>query len=371
MVAQRNGVKTILVGAVGAALLVKQSNFVQGPQTSRVPVAAAVGAAAAAGAAPAFADEIGDAAAKLSAQAYPFMKDVDWNTMLYLQKPGGSASAIDWVKAIDKTIVMGAEFDSKLLKDGALAHHKAIQSIDGDGVLSKGAFTEVNAAIGRLIASVPESTTMGVYDSFKALVGSDVPEYLQSTVKAEDARLAYAGLMNFKDVVKAHPITAVAPPEPKIAAAKLGAIETAASKLGSASYPFVQSVDWTSELYTRPLPGVTAKEALKAVDSMIVMGANMDGKLLKEAAMAHHNAIGSIDGKGVTSAADWEKVNAALGKLIASVPQSQVMDVYNAMSKITNPSIPNKLFSTLPNGAEAMAAYKAFLDFKDVVKAAR
>merc|ERR1712144_91736 len=106
-------------------------------------------------------------------------------------------------------------------------------------------------------------------------------------------------------------------------------------------------------------------------DKAIVMGSAMDGNLLKAAAGAHHKAIGSIDAKGVTSAADYGAVNAALGKLIASVPQSQVMDVYNAMSKITNPSIPNKLFSTLPNGAEAIKAYKAFLDFKDVVKAAQ
>merc|ERR1719440_842365 len=363
----RTGVKALVVGAAGVALLQKTA-FVPAPKVqSHARVAAAAGTAAALGAAPAFADEIGNAAAKLSDAAYPFMKEVDWNSVLYLQKPGGSASALDWVKAIDKAIVMGAEMDSKLLKEGALAHHKAIQSIDGDGVLTKGAFTEVNAAIGRLIASVPESTTMGVYDSFKALVGADVPEYLQSTVKAEDARLAYAGLMNFKDVVKAHPITPVAPPEPKLAAAKLSAIEAAASKLSADSYPFAQSVDWTSELYTRPLPGVTAKEALQAVDKMIVMGANLDGKLLKEAAMAHHKAIGSIDGKGVTSAADWEAVNAALGKLIASVPQSQVMDVYNAMSKITNPNIPSLLFSKV-SGGDAIKAYKALLEFKDVVK---
>merc|ERR1711862_633611 len=51
------------------------------------------------------------------------------------------------------------------------------------------------------------------------------------------------------------------------------------------------------------------KEALGLVDKMIVMGASMDGKLLKEAAAAHHKAIGSIDAKGVTSAADYEAVN--------------------------------------------------------------
>jgi len=321
------------------------------------------------GAAPAFADEIGDAAAKLSDAAMPFMKEVDWNSALYLAKPGGSAGALDWVKAIDTAIVMGTAMDSKLLKDGALAHHKAIGTIDAKGVLSKSALTEVNAAIGRLIASVPESTTMDVYNSFSKLVGSDVPAYLMSTVKEEDAKAAYAALMEFKDVVKAHPIT---PVEPTLAAKfspeKLAAVEKAAAKLSTASYPFIKDVDWTSDVFLTPLPGVYGKEALGLVDKMITMGAAMDGKLLKEAAAAHHKAIGSIDANGVTSAADYTAVNAALGKLIASVPQSQVMDVYKAFEKSLNPMVGNYMFQ-FSKGADAVGAYKALIEFKDVVKA--
>merc|ERR1719238_2335143 len=93
------------------------------------------------------------------------------------------------------------------------------------GVLSKGSFADVNAAIGRLIASVPEDKTMDVYYSFKALVGPDVPAYLMSTVKEDDAKAAYEGLVAFKDVVKANPIS---PTEPtlssKLAADKLEAV---------------------------------------------------------------------------------------------------------------------------------------------------
>merc|ERR1712083_418535 len=102
----------------------------------------------------------------------------------------------------------------------------------------------------------------------------------------------------------------------------------------------------------------------------LVMGASMDGKLLKEAAEAHHKAIGSIDGALVTSAGDFEAVNAALGKVIASVPTNQVMDVYNAFSKIVNPVVPNNLYSSV-NPGDAQAAYAALLGFKDVVKAAQ
>merc|ERR1712124_133927 len=79
-------------------------------------------------------------------------------------------------------------------------------------------------------------------------------------------------------------------------------------------------------------------------------------------AMARHS--------NATTAADYEKVNAALGKVIASVPSSQVMDVFNAFSKITGPQVPSNLFNMV-SPSEATAAYDAFLKFKDVVKAAQ
>merc|ERR1711908_180561 len=99
--------------------------------------------------------------------------------------------------------------------------------------------------------------------------------------------------------------------------------------------------------YTKPLPGTSANAALKTVDKAIVMGSAMDGNALKAAAEAHHKAIGSIDAKGVTSAADFEAVNAALGRVIASVPTSKVMDVYNAWAGLLSPAVPNKLFSSV------------------------
>eukprot|EP00494_Astrolonche_serrata_P012611 UN12715 len=71
------------------------------------------------------------------------------------------------------------------------------------------------------------------------------------------------------------------------------------------------------------------------------MGSAIDGNLLKAAAEAHHKAIGSIDAQGVTSAADYEALNAALGRVIASVPASKVMDVYNSFSGVVGSQIPN------------------------------
>lgn len=98
----------------------------------------------------------------------------------------------------------------------------------------------------------------------------------------------------------------------------------------------------------------------------------MDGKLLKDAVEAHHKAIASVDSNGVTSEADYTAVTAALGKLIASVPKSVVMDVYTTFERIlspTNGAIGKKMIE-FSKGGDAEAAYKALLEFKDVVKLA-
>merc|ERR1712039_366497 len=194
-----------------------------------------------------------------------------------------------------------------------------------------------------------------------------VPAYMKSLVNGADAEKAYSAFLEFKDAVKA---SQVATAGPAATAPSGDAIGTAAEKLSTASYPFLKSVDWLSPIYLKPLPGASAQQTLKAIDKAIVMGSAMDGNLLKAAAEAHHKAIGSIDATGVTSAADYAAVNAALGRVIASVPASKVMDVYNAFAKLVKPDVPSKLFSTV-NSLDAQAAAKAFYEFKDVVKAAR
>merc|ERR1711869_74450 len=224
---------------------------------------------------------------------------------------------------------------------------------------------------GRMIASVPESKVMAVYNAFGNLVSPDVAPYLMFTVKEADAKAAYAALMDFKDVVKANPITPTAPSTPAALSSKLGAIDGAASKLSAAAYPLIKDVDWTSNLFSKPIPGKSPQEVMKAVDKMIVMGSAMDGAALKEAAQAHVKAIDGVDAKGVLSQGDFEAINAGLGKAIASVPTSKVMDVYNAMAGVVGSSpVPNYLYSQV-NPQDAQAAYNALLEFKDVVKAAQ
>merc|ERR1712187_400669 len=223
-------------------------------------------------------------------------------------------------------IVMGASMDSKLLKAAVEAHHKAIGSAGSSGVTSKADYEAINAALGRAIASVPESKVMDVYNSFSGLVSGDVPSYLMSTVKEADAKAAYSALLEFKDVVKSHPITP-SPAASKVSSDAASKISAAAGKLSSAAYPFLKDVDWSSDLALKPLPGASPQKVLEAI-------------------------------------------NAGLGKAIASVPTSKVMDVYNAFSGIVNPVVPNFLYSSV-NPNDAQKAYNALLEFKDVVKAAQ
>jgi hypothetical protein len=318
------------------------------------------------GAAPAFADEIGDAAKRLSNVAYPFLKDVDWNSVIALKKPG-SAPAVEWAKAVGKTIDMGAAMDPTLLKAGVEAHHKALGPVmRSGGLITKNDFEGIIAAIGRMIASVPESKTMDVYNALSKLVDPKVPAYLMSSVKEANAKAAYAGLMDFKDVVKAHPIT----PAAVAASAPNGQIAAAAKTLSAKAYPFLKDIDWTSDLFLNN-PGYTGPlQVLKAVDRALVMGAAMDPAALREAAQAHVTAIGNVDAKGLATLADFEAINAGLGKAIASVPTSKVMDVYLGFAGITNPDVPTYLLSKV-KAEDAKAAYAALLEFKDVVKAAR
>merc|ERR1712224_54222 len=182
------------------------STFVP-PARGSAGSAAMLGAATAASmaATPAFADPIGDAAKKLASASYPFLKEVNWNSGLFLKNPG-TASAADWTKAIAKAIDMGAAMDPALLKAGVEAHHEAIGAMDSKLVTSEAAYEGTLATIGRMIASVPEEKTMAVYNEFGKLVDPAVPKYVMGTVKESDASKAYAALMEFKDVVKAHPI---------------------------------------------------------------------------------------------------------------------------------------------------------------------
>merc|ERR1711863_223367 len=130
-------------------------------------------------------------------------------------------------------------------KQASLAACAATVLGAANGVCSVAQLTAINAAIGRMIASVPESTTMGVYNAVSSIVDPKVPAYLMSTVKEADARAAYTALIDFTSVVKANPITSSSP-----SASSNPAIDAAAVKLSAAAYPFHQGYRlWTDSLY--------------------------------------------------------------------------------------------------------------------------
>ena len=87
-------------------------------------------------------------------------------------------------------------------------------------------------------------------------------------------------------------------------------------------------------------------------------------------AEARHKAIGSVDVKGVTSAADYEAVNAVLGRIVALVLNQTVMDVYYSMASVAVGTLPNNMFSKV-NTLDADAAAQDFYVFKNTVEAAQ
>ena len=165
---------------------------------------------------------------------------------------------------------MGASADPKLLKAAAEAHHKAIGSISGpNGVTSRADWDAVNAALGRVVASVPKAQVMDVYNAVKDITDPGVPAYMKSLVNGPDAEKAYKGFLEFKDVVEKNQVSAASAPATVPSGDKIGA---AAKALSDASYPFIKDIDWLSDIYLKPLPGKTAPETLKAIDQMIAAG---------------------------------------------------------------------------------------------------
>jgi len=325
--------------------------------------------AAAATSTPAFADSIDDAAKELSAAAYPYLKEVDWNSNLWLKRPG-TASPGDWMKAIDKALVMGASMDPGWLSKGGLAHHNAIKPLtNSNPVCSQEDFAAINSAIGHMVASVPESQALDVFSAFGKVVPNTAAPYIMSTVKQADAEAAYAAFWKFKDVVKANPVQPNFPETPQELLAKHPAIEAAASKLADLSFPFLKDYNWKSDLPMTPLPGVQPVDIAKAIDKMIVMASAMDGKLLSEATLIHHKAIEKLDPSNLLlTPKEHEAICASIGKLVASVPSSLTMDVFGSMGQIIPQAVINNV-NSMVNAKDATNAYSAFMDFKDTVKA--
>jgi hypothetical protein len=192
--------KMLVVAAAALAVChLRQSSFVPPPAGRTMPMAAA-GAMAMMGAAPAFADKIDDAAKKLSAESYDFLKKIDWNADTWGKLPATSPPGV--LDGIKPVLAMGAAMDSAALKKGVMAHVKAIGSVDEKGVTSLADYEAINAAIGHMVASVPAWKTLDVYGAFAPYFPKEGQDYLVSQYGSE-AEKAYKAFLEFKDVVKA------------------------------------------------------------------------------------------------------------------------------------------------------------------------
>ena len=116
-----------------------------------------------------------------------------------------------------------------------------------------------------------------------------------------------------------------------------------------------------------PIPSLSALDIVKGIDSMLVMGASMDGKLLQEAAEAHHKALEALPSTLLATPEQMTAMIAGIGKAILSVPSDQVMDVYRSMGTVVSPAVVKNLYS-LVGSEHANLAYGAFVDFCNVVK---
>ena len=76
-----------------------------------------------------------------------------------------------------------------------------------------------------------------------------------------------------------------------------------------------------------------------------------------------------MDAELVTSLADCTAASAVIGSMVASVGQAQTMDVYNAIASSNLGKDLGPYMMSKVDPADAMAAYLAFLEFKDAVKA--
>merc|ERR550537_1081612 len=84
--------------------------------------------------------------------------------------------------------------------------------------------------------------------------------------------------------------------------------------------------------------------------------------------MAHVKAIEGMDAKGVMTQSDFSAILAGIGKTIASVPESMVMGVYNSMRALVGDTGVPKYVLSKQKPTDALAAYSAFMEFKDTVK---
>jgi len=338
-----------------------------------MPAAALPAVPALLAAAPAaFADQIGDAAAKFADAAYPIAEKINWgNTPVissYIatesaKNPGGVA------KAVDKLLEAGLTMDPKLVYAAVAAHDKAIEGAMSNKnlVASKADFAAVNEALARMISSADNNKIFKLLDAFPD--NKDLQAKLYSLNDKAEAQSAYKAFEELTKVVKAAS-TNGANGLPGTPVGSGGAIADAAAKFSEATYPIAKSIDWskTPEI-SKYIAGAAAndpKGVAKAFDDVLKVGLSMDPKAVYAAVAAHDKAIDAAVGKSglVASQADFAAVNEALARMIATADPAKFNAILTAFPG--NADLQLGLFA-LNNPGQAKAAYDSFSALTEAV----
>ncbi|CAE7870499.1 unnamed protein product, partial [Symbiodinium necroappetens] len=280
---------------LGLVAFVSQSSvFVPAPQSNnRLPAAAAVAAPALlAGAPAAFADAIGDAAAKFSDATYPIAEKINWGNTPIISSYFATESARNpkaVAGAVDKLLESGLTMDPALIKAAVAAHDKALKSAASNPNLmtSKADFAAVNEALARMIASANKDKFYKLLDAFP-----DNKQLQMDLYNQNDKAKAQAAYQAFKDLTSAVKAASTNGANAlKVEPVTGGPIGDAAAKFSEATYPLMAKIDWgNSQQIAKYLSEVSAKSpkaTAQAFEKVLESGLTMDPKLIQAAVAAH------------------------------------------------------------------------------------
>lgn len=365
-------IPALLLGAL-AFLVSQRPTFV--PPAGQVPSHLRAGAAAIpallAATPAAYADSIGDAAAKFTDATYPLAEKINWGNNPIISNYLATASAKDpkgMAQAISKLLDSGLSMDPALIRAAVKAHDKAIEAaLNQPGLVApKADFAKVNEATARMIASADQKKFFALLDAFPG--NKDLQMSFFSQNDEAQAQAAYKAFEELTQAVKASSsdgANALA-----VQAATGGRIGDAAQKFSDATYPVAAKIDWgNTKMISKYISEVSAnnpKATAYAFDKVLESGLTMDPKLVTAAVAAHKQAIdGAVNNPGLMATKrDWEAVNEALARMIASADPASFKallttfpgngNLQSALFALNNPQAAKDAFETFEKLTQAV-----------------
>ena len=145
-----------------------------------------------------------------------------------------------------------------------------------------------------------------------------------------------------------------------------GLADAAAGGLSDAAYLFIKDVNWTSNLFSKPIPRQSPQEVITPAGKMIAVGAAMDSKLLKAAAVRTIAPSRAFTPMGCSHPNRRQSRQPSAAWLHPC--QSSRLGAFNSVGALVDPQVPAHLTSAVKEAA-AKAAYEASIKFAKVVNA--